>query len=186
MSVTNSLLVMVVENVVPFGDKLLPASAPKSNPRDVANRLKVAKSMQRAIRKGDLSESYGEAVEKMENNAKQKLSANTLENSNYFYEQVSKVSSALNLLIPGAGKCTDALAHLGKATALCQYADQTGDVRGTVIQVAKYAIPTVGSVLLVPAVVPLLTTTVVATGVGAVFGTALIADTFNYFRRKGA
>lgn len=183
MSYTVSLVGYVVESVVPYGDKLL-GNEKSVNEKDLINRRNVAKSMKKAIHKGDLSESYLRPVEDMERNVTQKIVKNARESSRYVYDQISKLAPALNIFIPGFGACANAVAHAGNAKSLCEFAANAATLQSAVSEVAKYAIPAVGSALIVPIITPLATTAVIGTGVATVLGTTLAADAFNYLRQK--
>ena len=183
MSYTMALFGTIIQSVIPFGDKLLTAATPKINKKDTANRVNVAKAMQKAIREGNLDESYSTAVHGMETRNREKLVANRLENGQYIYEQVGKMGPALNILVPGSGEVVGAVCHAGKTQHMCEYITQNNNLQKTVTQVAKFVLPVVGTALLAPVVAPLITTGLIVAGVTTVVGTALVADTVNYLKK---
>lgn len=92
---------------VPFGDRLVSAfSSSETEDKRTAkislaeekNRIRVAKSMQKAIENKNLSSDLENAIEKMEISALENIALETYEQNKYFLNQIAKILFIVNFM----------------------------------------------------------------------------------------
>ena len=184
MSYTLNLIQAGVNAVVPFADKIpgMENNAPeKISKKQEEMRLKVARSMQKAIQEGRLSPSYASAVANMEEKAQTNTSEANYSNAQYGLDQLGKLSPILNVVIPGSGIVAKTAAQLGTVQNLKRYAEEAPSTKDTLIKTAKFAGPILAG-FTAPFWMPYVTTTVIATGAAAILCTTLTLDGLSYYR----
>ncbi len=184
MSYTMSLIQTGVSAVVPFADKIpgMENTAPKKiSKKQEQTRLKVAQSMQKAIKEGRLDPSYSTAVTNMQTKAQKNISEANYSNTQYGLDQLGKLSPVLDAVIPGSGIIAKTAVQVGTVQNLKRYADETPSTKDTLLKTAKFAAPILAG-LTAPFWMPFVTPVVIATGAAAVVSTAIALDGLSYYR----
>ena len=188
MSYTLSLIRKAALTFIPLGD-CIPGVRNNSsiNTKEEQNRLKVAHAMQKAIGNGKLDATYEGAVDKMAEKAQRKLAEAHYAQGSYGCDQLAKVSTFIDLVspIPGSGVIASHVANIARTPTFYQYTKDNPSTKDQVMKTAQIAFPIIAAAtapLWMPLLDPLMTASAIATGVGAVLGSALALDTINYIR----
>jgi len=188
MPYTLNLIKMGVNSFVPFSDKIpgmQDAETAQFSKRKERNRINIAKSMKQAIKEGKLEASYSSAVDKINESAQKNLTEASYLKNQYAFDQINKLGPLLDVFVPGSGIVASNLAQAATAKNLYQYAEQAPSTTETALKLGQVAASTllaVSSPLWMPLVTPLITTSVIAMGVAALFGTTLTLDAVGYLR----
>jgi hypothetical protein len=184
MSYTLGIIKAGLESFVPFADKIPGMQQGKHvqfNKKNEQNRIKIAKSMKHAIKTGKINSSYSEAANKLQKNAKKNLVEASYAKSQYACDQMSKLSTFCNVIIPDSGAVISNMARTQSALNLHQYAKKSSNYLETATKVGKFTASILFDITS-PIWVPLVAPPVVAVGVSALFATTLALDGLNYFR----
>lgn len=189
MSYTMSLLKQGFNfgvNSLPWGDKLFPNTDTQISKNEERRRLKTAKSMEKAIKKGQLKTVSLETVNQMELKAKKSLNEKSYDKNQYVYDQIKKVSSLTEALIPGSGVVCKGISNIGTFGNLKEYVKNSPSTKESVMKIGKtVVVPVVmglSTPFIMPVVAPLLTVPVITGTVGTVISSVVGFDIYNYFR----
>lgn len=192
MSYTRQLIEVTVNNVIPYGDKLIEAGntalginyteskKTKNSKRQQKARITTAHSINRAVKEGRIDPSFKKAADEMKNRARKELAEDHYEKNQYLVNQIGTAAPILDVIVPGSGTLANTVYRVGTIKNLAEHAQEMPNYKDIAVKTAMFVTPIIAgatSALWMPFVAPWLS----VAAAGAV-STALVADGIHYLR----